>query len=415
MNALITSLVAAALALAAPRPAPEPAGAWLQWGGPSRDFVVDARPLASSWPEGGPKRLWARPLGDGFSSIVTDGATLYTLYRSGADDVAIAMEAATGKTKWETRYAAPFNETCSQRLGPGPRAAPVVAGDRLITISAGGLMTSFDRATGKVQWTHDLLATTPQASRACGYSTSPLVYKNTVITTAGGKGRGVVAVDIATGKLAWQAQDFENGYSSPILIDLDGRPELVVFTAAEIAGLDPDTGRLEWQQAHPAEFGVNVTTPIWAAEDHLLFVSSAYSGGSRVLKLARAGSTVSASQVWASQRVRIHFGNAVRFGKRIYASNGDFGSAPLAAIDLATGDMAWRSRAVARATLVGAGSILILLDEDGNLAIGTPTDEGLTVQAKAQVMDGLSWTAPTLSGTTLYIRNQKQIVALDLR
>lgn len=388
--------------------------AWLQWGGPHRNFVVDAPELAITWPQGGPKLLWRRPLGDGFSSIVTDGITLYTLYRDGADDVVIAMVASTGKTAWEARYAAPFNETCSQQLGPAPRAAPLVAGDRLITVSAGGLMHSFERRTGKLLWTRDLLAEAPDALRACGYSSSPVAYKDTIITTAGGKGRGVVAMDAATGAISWQAQDFENGYSSPILIDLDGKPELIVFTFSEVSGLDPETGRLEWQQAHPADSGVNVATPIWG-DDHLLFVSSAYNGGSRVLKLARTGATVSVTQVWASQRVRIHFGNAVRFGQRIFASNGDFGSAPLAAIDVSTGDMAWRDRSVARATLIGAGSKLILLDEDGNLAIATPGETGLTVHAKAQILDGRSWTAPTLSGTTLFVRNQKEIVALDLR
>ena len=388
--------------------------AWLQWGGPQRNFVVEAPPLATSWPQGGPRRLWQRPLGDGFSSIVTDGTTLYTLYRDGTDDVVIAMEAASGKTRWESRYAAPFNETCSQQLGPAPRAAPLVTGDRLITVSAGGLMHSFDRHSGAGQWTRDLLAGNPDTVRACGYSSSPIAYKDHIITTVGGKGRGVVAMVAATGAIAWQAQDFDNGYSSPILIDLDGRPELVVFTYGEITGLDPDTGRLEWQQAHPAEFGVNVATPIWG-DDHLLFVSSAYNGGSRVLKLARTGSTVSATQVWASQRVRIHFGNAVRLGQRVFASNGDFGAAPLAAVDIGTGDLVWRDRSVARATLVGAGSRLILLDEDGNLALATPGETGLIVHAKAQILDGRSWTAPTLSGTTLFVRNQKEIIALDLR
>ncbi len=416
MNPTAALFVTAALALAgAGRPAaPDGSTAWLQWGGPHRNFSVDAPPLATSWPADGPRRLWRRPLGSGFSSIVTDGTTLYTLYRSGDDDVAIAMDAATGRTVWETRYAAPFVETCSQPIGPAPRAAPLVAGDRLVTVSAGGLMNSFDRRTGSIVWSLNLLAGAPDAVRACGYSSSPLAYKDRIITTAGGKGRAVLAVDAATGRIAWQAQDFENGYSSPILIDLDGRPELVVFTFGEVSGIDPETGELEWQRPHPSDFGVNVATPVWG-DDHLLFVSSAYNGGSRVLRLARSGSTVSVTEVWATRRVRLHFGNAVRLGRRIFASNGDFGSAPLAAIDVATGEMIWRDRVVARATLVGAGSRLILLDEDGTLAIGTPGDTGLVVQGKAQILDSRSWTAPTLSGTTLFVRNEKEIVALDLR
>ena len=387
--------------------------AWPQWGGPSRSFVTDAPALATSWPADGPRRLWQRPLGDGYSAIVSDVEALYTVYRAEAQDVVIALDAATGKTKWESRFDAPFKETCSERLGPAPRAAPLIIGDRLVTISAGGLMNSFDRRTGAKQWAVDLVEGGAQAVRACGYSASPVAFKNLIITTAGGPGRGVVAVNAETGAFAWRSQDFQNGYSSPLLIDLDGRPELVVFTFGEVSGLDPATGTLEWTVAHRAEQGVNVATPIWGP-DNLLFVSSAYNGGSRVLKLARQGDKVDVKEVWANQRVRIHFGNAVRVGTRIYASNGDFGAAPFAAIDVLTGDMVWRDRGVARSTLISADGKLIILDEDGKLVIATPGESGLTIHAKAQVLQNTAWTVPTLCGSTLYLRDRKQIVAVDL-
>jgi outer membrane protein assembly factor BamB len=274
-------------------------------------------------------------------------------------------------------------------------------------------MNSFDRADGRIQWTRNVLEGSPAALRACGYSSSPIAYKNLVITTAGGVGRGVIAFDAATGKTAWQSQDFENGYSSPIIIDLDGRPELIVFTYGEIAGLDPDTGALEWSRPHRSDQGVNVATPIWG-DDHLLFISSAYGGGSRVLKLARAGDKVSVEEVWANQRVRIHFGNAVRIGERLYASNGDMGSAPFAAVDIKTGEMVWRDRSITRATLVGAGRQLVLLDEDGNLALATPGGAGLELHGKVQILKERAWTAPTLSGTALFVRDRHQIMALDL-
>ncbi len=387
--------------------------AWPQWGGPNRNFVTAGADFATSWPAAGPRKIWERALGDGFSSIVTDGATLYTLYREGADDVAVALDAKTGATRWATKYAAPFRETCSERLGPAPRAAPLVAGDRLVTISAGGLMNSFDRATGQIRWTRDVLEGSPLALRACGYSNSPIAFKNLIITTAGGPGRGVVAYDAATGRTVWQSQDFQNGYSSPIVIDLDGRPELIVFTYGDIAGLNPETGALEWSRPHKSDQGVNEATPIWG-DDHLLIISSAYGGGSRVLKLARAGDSVSVDEVWANQRVRIQFGNAVRIGGRVYASNGDMGAAPFAAIDIKTGEMLWRDRSVTRATLVGAGNQLVLLDEDGNLALATPGEAGLQVHGKVELLKERAWTAPTLAGTHLFVRDRHSVMALDL-
>jgi outer membrane protein assembly factor BamB len=412
VKALTAGALLACLAFSG-RGAAENRAAWPQWGGPQRNFVTPAADLAPSWPAAGPRRLWQKPLGDGFSSIVTDGSSLYTLYRDGAADAVVALDAVTGETRWTSKYDAPFHEVCTEQLGPAPRSAPLIDGDRLITVSAGGLMNSFDRTTGRRLWTRDLLQGSPDALRACGYASSPLVYKNTIITTAGGPGRAVVALEATTGNVVWQSQDYQNGYSSPILIDLDGRPELIVFTFGDVAGLNPDTGALEWTHPHPTDQGVNVATPVWG-DDHLLFISSAYNGGSRMLKLARTGATVSATEVWATQRIRVHFGNAVRLGPRIYVSNGDFGSAPFTAVDAATGDIAWRDRSVTRASLVAAGNELVILDEDGDLALATPGQSGLEVHAKVALLGERSWTPPTLSGTTLYVRDRHQIMALAL-
>jgi outer membrane protein assembly factor BamB len=405
--AVLALLGALLLPLVGSRPA------WPQWGGPNRDFTTSDPGLAESWPNGGPRTIWRRPLGDGFSAIVSDGETLFTLYRDGADDVIVSLDAATGRTRWETRLPSPFQETCSERLGPAPRAAPLLTGGRVISVSAGGQLRSLDQRTGALQWTLELVPPGSETAKPCGYATSPIAYKDTVITMAGGPSRGVVAIDAATGRERWSSQDFVNGYSSPILVDLDGRPELIAFTAGEVSGLNPDNGALEWTRPHPADFGVNVAMPIFGA-DRLLFVSSAYNGGSRVLRLTRTASGVSADEIWAHRRVRIHFGNAVRIGDTIYASNGDFGTAPFAAVDVTTGDMLWRDRAVGRATLIAAGRRLVILDEEGVLTLATPGDAGLQVHAQATIFDERSWTAPTLVGTALYARDRREIVALDL-
>ena len=411
---VVSGLLALLLSSLASGERAEANGAWPQWGGPTRNFVAADVKIAESWPASGPRTLWRRPIGDGFSAIVTDGETLYTVYREGGDDVAVALEATSGKELWKAQYQAPFTETCSERLGAAPRAAPLIAGDRLITVTAGGRMVSLDRRTGKEQWRVDLVADGSAASLPCGYASSPILHKDTIITTAGGKGRGVVAIDAATGKIRWAAQDFENAYSSPTIISLDGAPHLVVFTAGEISGLDPDTGALEWTRPHPADYGVNVALPLWGP-DNLLFLSSAYNGGSRVLKLTRAAGRVNVEELWANKRVRIHFGNAVRIGDRVYASNGDFGAAPLAAVDIKTGDMVWRDRSAARSSLIAIGDRLLILDEDGNLVLARPGADALTVLAKTQVLTNRAWTPPTLSGTRLFLRDRKEVVGLELK
>jgi hypothetical protein len=154
--------------------------------------------------------------------------------------------------------------------------------------------------------------------------------------------------------------------------------------------------------------------PVWG-EDNLLFTSSGYDGGSRVVKLTKNGSKTSVEPVWANKLMRIHFGNAIRIGDYVYASSGDFGPAPFTAVDIRTGQVIWRNRGVGRATGVLADQRFILLDEDGNLALATPTPEGLTINSKIQLLTNSAWTVPSLAGTTLYVRDRKTLMALDLK
>ncbi|HUD99299.1 MAG TPA: hypothetical protein VMR62_06965, partial [Bryobacteraceae bacterium] len=115
---------------------------WLVWGGKNRDFIVNTAGLADSWPAEGPKKIWSRPLGDGYSAVAEEGGVLYTAYRRNSHDVITALDAATGKTIWEYEYDNPFTNSYSEAVGPGPYAMPEVVGDRLITASGTGKIHS---------------------------------------------------------------------------------------------------------------------------------------------------------------------------------------------------------------------------------------------------------------------------------
>lgn len=387
---------------------------WAQWGGPHRDFKSDVTGLAASWPASGPRRLWTRELGDGYSAIAAAGGKLYTMYRSGEQDVVVALEAATGKTLWEYRYQAPFTSDYELEQGPGPRSMPLVVGNQVYAAGATGKLHCLDKQTGKVIWAHDLVSEFSGTVRVRGYSCNPIAYKNTVIMMVGGPGHALVAFNQKDGTVAWQKLDFVNSYSSPVLIKVDGQDQLVAFMFEDVIGVDPNNGELLWSHPHKTSAGVNVSMPVWG-EDNLLFCSSGYDGGSQVLRLSRNGNKTTIEQVWASKLMRVHFGNAIRVGNFVYASSGDFGPAPFTAIDVRTGQVLWRNRALARATALLADKRFILLDEDGNLALATPTTEGLTINARVELLTSSAWTVPTLAGTTLYVRDRKIMIALDLQ
>jgi hypothetical protein len=113
--------------------------------------------------------------------------------------------------------------------------------------------------------------------------------------------------------------------------------------------------------------------------------------------------------------MRVHFGNCIRVGDYVYGSSGDFGPAPFTAVNVNTGKIGWRDRSFGRASFLFADGRFIILDEDGNLILAVPASDGLKVQARVALLSGLSWTVPTLVGGTLYVRDRKKVMALDLR
>jgi hypothetical protein len=153
---------------------------------------------------------------------------------------------------------------------------------------------------------------------------------------------------------------------------------------------------------------------VWSPADHLLYLSAAYNSGSRVLELRQAAGATTVTEKWYSNRMRVHIGTVIRVGNYVYGSSGDFGPSFLTAVDVTTGKVAWQDRSFSRAQLVYAEGKTILLDEDGTLGLTTMSPQGMKVLARAPVLENVSWTPPTLSGTTLYVRDRKNIAAFDL-
>ncbi len=387
---------------------------WPQFGGPNRDFTSPSTGLAIQWPDGGPKKLWSRKLGNGYSGIAVDGGTLYTMYRAGTDEFVIALDADTGKTKWEHRYSVPGVKKFDKSYGVAPRSTPLVLADRLVTLGITAQMRCLNKETGKVLWSHDLLKEYQASPLMWGYASSALAYKKSVIVPVGGDGHGVMAFDRNSGAVLWSKHDFRNAYSSPMMINVDGQEQLLVFMAPGVFGLDPANGDLLWSFPHVTSYGVNASQPVWG-DDGLLFISSDYGTGSRALRLTRSGEGTKVEEVWTQKKMRVHFGSVIRVGDLIYGSTGGNGPVFFAAVNAKTGEMAFRHRGLlAKAQLLFADGKLILLDEDGQLLIATPTHDGLTIHAKATLLDGVAWTAPSLVGKKLYLRDKKKIMALEL-
>jgi outer membrane protein assembly factor BamB len=387
-------------------------GDWLQFGGPATNFHVESKGLANSWPAAGPPVVWKRALGKGYSGMTLAGGVLYTMYRSGSDEVVLAAKASSGETLWEHKYPAPFTSGMKMENGSGPHVTPLLTEHGVYAIGVLGDLRCLDAATGKLKWRVDLPGKFGFAIPDRGYAASPIAYRD-MLFVRGGMGSAVIALRQQDGSLVWKGGDFGYSGATPVLGNVEGFDQLVIFGSGEIAALNPLNGDLQWQARHSTEYGLNISAPVWG-DDNIVFCSSAYGSGSQGVQVRRVGDRVEAQELWFNNRVRIHFTNALRIGEYVYASSGDFGPAPLTAINAKTGEIAWRDRTFAKANLLYADGKIILLDEDGTLGLARVSPKGLEVLAKTSLTATRHWTAPTLDGTRLYIRNEREMLAVEL-
>jgi outer membrane protein assembly factor BamB len=400
---------------------------WRQWGGANRNFVVESDRLADKWPEGGPRALWSRALGTGHSAILVDEGRVYTMYRPGAGkgraggpwearEFVVAMDARTGTTLWEHSYPSPIEDFS---FGAGPHSTPLIVGNRLFTVGTNKLMIAFDKVSGQILWQHDLqkdFNSPPLLIRPVvkvGFGCSLIAYRDTIICSVGGPGQSVMAFRQSDGGVVWKSGDFLTSDAPPVMINFGGRDQVVFLAGGSVMGLDPANGQILWAHPHDPGNDLNCGTPIWGP-DHVLFVSSAYKAGSRAIQLKQEGSATMPEELWFTNRVRYMFLNAVRVGDFVYGTTGDFGPAFLTALNIKTGHAAWQHRGFGRASIVYADNKAIIMDEDGDLALAKLAPEGATILSEAKVFDTVSWTVPTLVGSTLYARDRQKIVALDL-
>jgi outer membrane protein assembly factor BamB len=410
------ALAAPALAQQATKPAAQTASRpaqWTQWGGPSRNFQTQASGLKDTWPATGPRVIWKRPLGEGYSSTLVENGVVYTMYGKPRQEVVMAASAEDGTTLWEQTSPMTFQSDAPD-MGNGPYSTPLIVGDRLFTTGVAGRFQCLDKKTGRVLWTQELWSTHEGSRLMYGYASSPIAFRDMVIVPVGGRGKALMAFQQADGKVAWSRNDFGNVYSSPLLINVGGLEQLAVVMDGAVLAVNPHNGDLQWQVPFKADYSIAVATPLWGP-DNLLFVSAEYNAGAKVIELQRNGLQTTATELWSSNRLRLHHGNAMRIGDAIYFSSGGKGSqAILCAVDARSGKIHWQERSIQKATFVWADQKLITLDQTGNLMVAHPSPQGFKIAAKAQVLTELAWTPPVLVGTRAYLRDRRSMVAVDL-
>lgn len=386
---------------------PAVADDWPQWRGVNRDGTSGETGLLKSWPDGGPKLLWkATGLSEGFSAFSVVKGRVYTQGQRGDKQYVMALDDATGKKVWEVEAGGSFRE----RRGHGPRGTPTIDGDRLYALSADGTLLCLNPASGKKIWGFNILDKFRGDVPHWGISESPLVDGNRLIVTPGGSDGGVVALDKMTGNVLWKSKmDDPAGYSSPVVVESGGVRQYVVFTARGVVGVAASTGELLWRYDKVSNRTANIATPLF--KNGHLFVSSDYGTGCALLRVA--DKTGKAAEVYFNQDMKNHYSSSVLVGDHLYG----FSSTVLTAMNMMTGQVAWRDRTVGKGSVTFADGHLYVYGETGGVALVEATPAGYKEKSRFAITPGefKTWTPPVIANGRMYIRDQDNLYCYDIR
>lgn len=382
-----------------------PIGEWPGFRGSDRNSVVRGVTVATEWAATPPVELWRRAVGPGWSSFAVQGDFLYTQEQRGNDEMVSCYRVSTGAPVWGHRDAVRFWESNG---GAGPRATPTLYGGRVYALGATGILNALDAATGALVWSQNVQADTARDIPIWGFASSPLVVGDLVIVAAAGT---LAAYDRVNGAHRWTGPSYGGSYSSPHRVTLDGVEQVVLLGGPGAISVAPSDGAVLWE--HAWEPGAIVQPGVTADGDLLVNALAATGGiGTRRLKVARVNGTWTLEERWTSNGLKPYFNDYVVHKGHAYGFDGSI----LSAIDLGDGTRKWKGGRFGNGQLILLANqdVLLVLSEEGELALVSATPDGFKELARFPALDGKTWNHPVLVGDTLLVRNGEEMAAFRL-
>src|SRR5215203_761959 len=383
---------------------------WPQILGPNRNGIYTGPEIVPSFPRTGPPPLWQRDIGAGFAGPAVVADRLVLFHRVNNRETVEAMDALTGKTIWSFDYPTSYRDDFG--FDEGPRGVPVIAGGRVFTHGADGMLHGIDFASGKMLWSVDTRKVFDAPKGYFGVASSPVVDANRVLVNVGGKSGGIVAFDAASGKTLWTATTDEPSYSAPIVADINGQHTAIFFTRTGLVALDPANGNVRYQYRWRARqaASVNAATPIVIGNQ--IFLSASYGTGAVLLQVTNNA----VKPIWSGdESMSNHYSTSVLKDGYLYGFDGrqEFGQA-LRCVELATGKVMWNVDGFGAGTLLIAGDTLVITRESGELALAPASPRAFRFNARAHLLQGVVRAYPALANGYYYVRNERQLAAFDL-
>jgi len=370
---------------------------WPQWMGPERNGTAAAeKGTFSASALSGLREVWRRGIGRGYSSVSVVGDRAWTLEETNGRTVVLAMDTHTGADIWR-------HEIDGEKSSLGPLSTPSIDQDRIFALSPRGKLHALSASTGEPLWNVDLVNTFNASPLSYGFSTSPLVVGNIVVVLAGGSEHNLIAFDKASGSVAWTVDNNAgSSYSSPILMELTGRQQIIVPSGHSIYAVNVD-GEVLWSFR---EFPYPNRSPLPISANRFLIANEE---SSAVLELNQSATAV--REVWRTRQLHDTYSSAVIHEDTLYGFSNDL----LVALSPATGDSFWQE-SLTGGSLILANDHLIVLTQSGELQILQASPEKPAERLRRQVFrqESTSLTSPSFSGCRIFLRNQKDILAMEI-
>ena len=383
---------------------------WPQWRGMNRAGISPDTGLLKEWPRSGPPVVWAAGgLGGGFGSVAVSGDRVYVQGLQDRQSMVTSLNRADGKPVWSKAIGGGGNND----RGSGPRSTPTIDGDRVYVLTETGDLACLKVQDGATVWKRNILRDFRGQNLTWLISESPLIDGNHVIVSPGGRGASMVALDKMTGKTVWQSSDLsdEAGYSSAVIADVQGVRTIMTMTSEAGVGVRAADGKLLWRHRDAANRTANAATPVYS--DRRVFFTSAYGTGGALLALQSSGEKMQANQVYFTRDMQNHHGGVVLVNGYLYGYN----NAILTCLEFATGKVMWRDRSIGKGAVSYADGNLYIVSENNIVGLVEATSAGYRERGRFGIRDQgwPSWAHPAIAGGRLYVRNQNQMAAFDVR
>jgi outer membrane protein assembly factor BamB len=426
---------------------------WPQWLGPQRDGVWRETGIVAKFPAGGPKVRWRTPISEGYSGPSVANGKVYITDRvrpKGVNNPESAFDKKTrvagvervfclndsdGAVVWKQEYPCEYQVS----YAAGPRTSPVIADGKVYTLGTMGNLYCFDANTGKVLWSKELLKEYAMSIPVWGFAAHPLVDGDRLICLVGGKGSVAVAFNKDTGKEIWKALSAsEPGYCPPMIYEIAGKRELIIWHPQSINALDPETGAVHWTQPYGTKKNIKagLTVPTPRLDNDKLFFTAFYDGP----LMLQVKKNQKPSILWqgqgrsekADETDGLHsiMPTPIIKDGHIY---GVCSYGELRCIDEATGKRVWSTHQATtgksvrwgNAFLIEQGDRFILFNEQGDLIIAKLSPKGYQEIDRANILVPTNtmappagrrviWSHPAFANRCVYARNDKEIICVSM-